>query len=119
MVVVVPVYEPDNRLLALVRALRCAAPGDAIVVVDDGSGPAHARVFAAARSLGCTVLQYPDNRGKGSALNLAFRHVAAPPPGEDVVCADSDGQHTVPDILRVGSAVRATGAMVFGARRFT
>jgi len=37
--VVVPAYQPDARLVALVDALRAAVPGLAVVVVDDGSDP--------------------------------------------------------------------------------
>ncbi len=35
--VVVPAYQPDARLVALVDALRAAVPESPVVVVDDGS----------------------------------------------------------------------------------
>ena len=88
------------------------------MVVDDGSAPASAPVLTAARELGCTVLRHPTNRGKGVALKTGFAHIARAHPGEDVVCADADGQHQVADVIRVAEHTRATGHTVLGVRRF-
>ena len=119
MIVLIPSYEPDHRLTGLVEALVEADPALRVLVVDDGSGPAYAAVFAAADALGATVLAHAGNRGKGAALRTGFTHAAATWPGEDVVCADSDGQHGVIDVLRVAARVRDGGTAVLGARRFS
>ena len=120
MIVLVPAFEPDDRLVDLVRDLRSARPGLHVLVVDDGSAPAHASVFAAAAASGAVVVHHGVNRGKGRALKSGFRCAAELWPGEDVVCADSDGQHTPDDVLAVASAVaRSRSAMVLGARQFT
>ncbi len=118
MIVLIPAYEPDRRLVALLRELALAAPELAVVIVDDGSGPSYAPVFSDAAVLGADVIGFPANRGKGAALKHGFAHIAAHYPGQDVVCADADGQHTVRDILRVGRAVRP-GALALGVRAFT
>nr|WP_216851716.1 glycosyltransferase family 2 protein [Herbiconiux sp. VKM Ac-2851] len=125
--VLVPSYEPDARLLDLVTALREAAPEATVLVVDDGSGPEYALAFDLARAAGAEVVGHPANRGKGAALKTGFRHALANHPGETVVCADSDGQHRVADILRVAAAAEAHQegwdahplALVLGGRRFT
>ncbi|MFT4217217.1 MAG: GtrA family protein [Micropruina sp.] len=117
MVVLIPAYEPDHRLIDLLRELAESAPELDVVVVNDGSGPLYAPVFAAAAALGADVIGFAVNRGKGAALKYGFAHVADRYPGHDVVCADSDGQHRVRDILRVGRAVRP-GALVLGVRAF-
>lgn len=119
MIVLIPAYEPDQRLVQLVETLSAAAPDVDIVVVDDGSGPRHLEVFDAVLTRGATVIGHPGNRGKGYALRSGFRYVARMHPDQDVVCADCDGQHTAVDILRVATRVRATGAMVLGAREFS
>ncbi|MBP2457637.1 putative flippase GtrA [Clavibacter michiganensis] len=118
MIVLVPAYQPDARLPALLRDLRAARPGVGLVVVDDGSGPASAGPFAEARALGAIVLVHPRNLGKGCALRTGLAWIRDAHPGEDVVCADSDGQHAPDDVLRVGDRVAETGAMVLGGRRF-
>jgi glycosyltransferase involved in cell wall biosynthesis len=122
-IVLIPSYEPDQRLGRLLDDLRASAPDVHVVVVDDGSGPAYRPVFAALQGPGRTVLSYVGNRGKGCALKTGFAYVARRWPGQAVVCADSDGQHSVADILRVAAALHAQDpgrpAMVLGWRSFT
>lgn len=118
-VILIPSYEPDDRLVRLVDSLG-SSTSVPIVVVDDGSGPQFAAFFAAVARAGATVLTHQVNRGKGAALRTGFVHVVQAFPGADVVCADSDGQHRVDDILRVADEVRSGSAdLVLGGRRFT
>jgi glycosyltransferase involved in cell wall biosynthesis len=118
-VVLVPVYQPGSQLADLLTRLRDAAPDVPVVVVDDGSGTRWASVLDTARHLGATVVENPKYRGKGIALKTGFAHIARAHPGAGVVCADADGQHSVPDILAVAERVRIGGRMVLGVREFT
>lgn len=118
MVVLLPVYQPGHHLPTLITELRAAAPGCHVVVVDDGSGPAAAEPLRQAADLGAEVLHHPRNRGKGAALKTGFGYAARHHPGLDVVCADSDGQHSVTDIVSVADRVHTTGHTVLGVRRF-
>lgn len=117
MIVLIPSFEPDQRLVTVVRDL-VGIKGLRVVVVDDGSGPGHAPWFAAAARAGADVIGHESNRGKGAALRTGFAHAAAAYPGHDVVCADSDGQHTSLDILRVAAALDDDADMVLGVRTF-
>ncbi len=123
MIVLIPAYEPDERLVRLVGDLRASAPGVHVLVVDDGSGSAYRALFDRVRGPGCTVLTHPGNRGKGRALKTGFAHAERHHPGQPVVCADSDGQHSVADVLRVAAALEAQPAdrpaTVLGVRAFT
>lgn len=118
MILVLPAYQPDERLVDVVAEVTHAAPDWTVLVVDDGSGSAYTPIFVRAVFMGATVITHSANRGKGAALKTAFAWVERNAPGESVVCADSDGQHLVHDIVRVASSVRP-GAMVLGGRRFT
>ncbi|TXK19886.1 CotH kinase family protein [Homoserinibacter sp. GY 40078] len=122
MIVVIPAYEPGARLAPLVAQLRRMAPELDVIVVDDGSGPSYRPVFDAVRVLGAEVLTHERNLGKGAALRTAFRHALSHFPGRAVVTADSDGQHTAHDILRIAERTSATGetesALVLGVRAF-
>lgn len=119
MFVLIPAYEPTDRLPDVVARLRAAAPDVSVLVVDDGSGPAYADRFEAVRALGADTIGFEINRGKGAALKAGLRHVLDHHPGHDVVTADSDGQHTVDDILRVAFRLRREGdALVLGVRAF-
>ncbi|MFF1832171.1 GtrA family protein [Paenarthrobacter sp. NPDC058040] len=119
MIILIPAYEPDQQLISLVSNLREADPWITIVVVDDGSGPTFQDTFDAVTRLGCHVLGYAVNGGKGGALKSGFAFIAQRFPGHDVVCADGDGQHGVADILAVADRVRGvTASMVLGCRSF-
>ena len=117
-VVVLPVYQPGERLVELVAHLRTAAPHMPVVVVDDGSDANSAQLLRRVSDLGCALRRLDRNRGKGSALKEGYRYVLRAHPGKDVVCADADGQHRASDILRLAERVRATRAVVLGVRRF-
>ncbi|WP_432245107.1 GtrA family protein [Arthrobacter sp. G.S.26] len=126
MIILIPAYEPDGQLPDLIRTLRDAEPFAPVVVVDDGSGPAYKDVFDAVRALGCHVIGYGRNRGKGFALRTGFGFVAENLPGHDVVCADSDGQHRANDILKVANTLQQNrsapwgqATMALGSRNFT
>ena len=119
MIILIPSYHPDERLLSLADDLR-DLPGLRVLVVDDGRGPTFAHVFRSLEGRGVTVLRHPLNRGKGAALKTGFAHIGAHFPGEAVVCADSDGQHSPVDILRIAAALEdGTAEIVLGARAFT
>lgn len=74
--VVIPAYQPDERLSRYVADLK-ASGFTAITVVDDGGGPAYAALFDALEREGCRVLRHEVNRGKGAALKTAFRLLEA------------------------------------------
>ena len=117
MIVLIPAYHPDDRLVELVDALR--DEGCRMVVVDDGSGDRCTRVFDAVEERGAEVLRQPRNTGKAGALRRGLAHIAGRWPGEDVVTADSDGQHRPRDIIAVAAAVAGGDALMLGARTFT
>lgn len=121
MIVLIPALEPDDRLPALVAELLDADPDVDVVVVDDGSGAASAHVFAACADAGAVALAHDRNLGKGAALKTGLGWIALHRPGDDVVTADADGQHTVRDILRIAAGLRADAAdgepaMILGCR---
>lgn len=119
-VTLIPAYNPGGQLPDLVRSLT-AMGAAAIVVVDDGSGPAHAPVFAELQGIpGVTLLRHGINLGKGRALKTGFNHILlAWPDCRGVVTADADGQHLPQDILNLARELAGTtDDLVLGVRRF-
>lgn len=119
--IVVPAYEPAERLVEMVARLHDA--GHPVLVVDDGSGAAYAALFDRAARAGAEVITHESNRGKGAAVKTALAHLTQVRPKTDVVTADADGQHTVADIRRVALALvedRAANEtnLVLGCREF-
>ncbi|WP_270166813.1 bifunctional glycosyltransferase family 2/GtrA family protein [Paenibacillus sp. SYP-B4298] len=118
MMILIPSYEPDKRLVDLVKRLKETTRAR-IIVVDDGSGERYQAIFNEVREAGCIVLTHRSNEGKGSALKTGIRY-AQEHGSKGIVCADSDGQHLPEDITRIMLAVhRHPMAMVLGSRQFT
>jgi len=119
MTILIPSYEPDEKLLKLIRGL-IACGLTSIVIVDDGSGAAYAPIFYQASRYGCQILTHPINQGKGCALKTGFRYLIEQGVKEPVICADSDGQHLPRDIQAVARSVEQyPGQIILGSRRFT
>ncbi|MBR3317792.1 MAG: bifunctional glycosyltransferase family 2/GtrA family protein [Atopobiaceae bacterium] len=120
--IIIPAYEPDERMIALFEGLAERAMGP-VVLVDDGSGEAYADLFVRAQQImgdAGTLLVHEVNRGKGAALKTAFSHVLETwPEAIGVVTADSDGQHVPDCIERVRAALTAyKDSLVMGVRTF-
>ena len=72
--VIIPSYEPDEKLITLLTALQEAGIRH-VIVVDDGSGTRYASFFERAAAFeNCEVLRHAVNLGKGRALKTAFNH---------------------------------------------
>ncbi len=119
MIILIPAYEPDRRLLELINSLtvKCSFP---IVIVDDGSSENFRPIFQAAEEMGCTVLRHVGNQGKGAALKTGFAYIKDRGETEGVVCADCDGQHVPEDIIQIAREIQQKrGQLILGSRRFT
>ena len=121
--VIIPAYEPDERLIGLLEDFRKENIRD-VVIVNDGSGESYAEIFDRAglllEGIGGTILTHEVNRGKGRALKTAFSYVLECYPGAiGVVTADSDGQHTVECIRSVRRRLEEKpSSLVLGVRTF-
>ena len=121
MIVVIPAYEPDEKLVKLVHELR-EKTDYSIVIVDDGSSEECRHIFDALEGL-ADVLHHEVNRGKGAAMKTAFAYIRDCGKFDDadgIVTVDADGQHLIPDIMRVcGVFLENKDALVLGGRAFT
>ena len=121
MMIVIPAYQPDEKLTGVVDTL-IEKTNFPIVIVDDGSREDCQPLFAAlSQKDHVTVLHHEVNRGKGAALKTAFQYVYENCPEEEgVITVDADGQHLPDDVLRVADAfANHHDALVTGSRRFT
>ncbi len=119
--VVIPAWQPEDHLLALVADLAHRAPF-LFIVVDDGSDASHGLVFDALRdNPRVRVLRHAVNLGKGRALKTAWNTVLTEyPQVTTVITADADGQHRPEDIVRVAERTLLAGnQVVLGCRVFS
>lgn len=118
--IIIPAYEPDEKMVALVENLKSAGFTE-IIVVDDGSqGEGYQELFRKVQSLGCVVLHHAVNQGKGRALKTAFNYcLYFYPDAAGCVTIDSDGQHTVKDMTACMEKLMASpNSLVLGVRDF-
>ncbi len=120
--IVIPAYEPDNKLLTLIDSLKSRPDFGRelnILIVNDGSSPNYNRIFSEAARKGCSLLTHEKNLGKGAALKTAFSHLIETGYQGFIVCADCDGQHRPEDIQKVAASLPGnTNSLVLGCRDF-
>lgn len=118
--VLIPSLSPDGRLAAYVKTLLAADFGG-VVVVDDGSAAEYLPIFGEIEGMpGCVVLRHEINRGKGAALRTGTAYIKDHTAFDGVVTADSDGQHTVGDTLKLAARLTEDGReLILGARDFS
>ena len=73
--VVVPAFNEADKIARTIRSV----PGfvDHVIVVDDGSADATARIAARTGRRGLEVLRHPANRGVGAAIATGYRRALA------------------------------------------
>lgn len=119
MIIVIPAYEPNEKMLQLIKEVQQSSIYR-VLIVNDGSSVECEGIFEQAAQRGCMVLTHEINQGKGAALKTAFSHIHTHYPNEEgIVCADCDGQHRWEDIQRVAKEIAVhPQTIVLGAREF-
>ena len=120
--IIIPAYEPDMRLLELLKDMKSNKCGP-VILVNAGSGKEYNNFDKAQMILkdtGGVLLIHEKNKGKGRALKTAFAYVLRQyPQAIGVVTADSDGQHTVSCINDVRSTLeQQPDNLILGVRKF-
>jgi len=119
--ILIPAYNPDEKLLEIIQQLLSLNSFKRIVVVNDGSQPEYERIFAKLADLsGVDLLTHAQNQGKGAALKTGLRHLFTHfQSNVGVVTVDADGQHAIEDILHVAAQTNQhPQALTLGERQF-
>lgn len=111
LLVVMPALNEEKSVSQVIDEVRCAQPGAAILVVDDGSSD---RTAEFARAAGAMVMRLPFNLGVGGAMRAAYRY-AHEHGFSMVIQVDADGQHD-PGEIAVLLEVAGVADVVVGAR---
>lgn len=119
-VLVIPSYEPDTRLIELIKSLKDYK--DPIVIVDDGSGEKYQSIFNELSYIrkDLILLHHEVNKGKGRALKTAFEYILNNlKDSTGCITADSDGQHDCMSIMNVReSLINNPNSLIMGVRSF-
>lgn len=116
--IIIPAFDPDERLLLLLEELTISLHNIELIVVNDGSKEETRGIFQKAEDYG-VVLSHSKNYGKGRAIKTALTYIQLHE-SEDtiIVVADADGQHAVGDIYKVAEAAGEDNTLVLGSRTF-
>ena len=117
--VILPSYNPTDKLEQTVDAL-VAEGFDDIIIIDDGSSESCRHHFEAAeKNPYVTLLTHDKNMGKGRALKTGFEFfINNRSDKAGVVTTDDDMQHDCRDIRLCAEEMERSGAAVLGARSF-
>lgn len=123
MIVVIPAYEPDKKLIGVMQGLLDKTDYR-IVVVDDGSSAEKQAVFSRIDEMHSNrvkVIHHEVNHGKGRAMKTAFEWIKSLNlKDEGIITVDADGQHLLADIEKVCAVwAKNRSALVLGSRGFT
>jgi len=111
--VIVPAYNEEKALPALLRELAEVVPPRHTLVINDGSSDC---TSSAARRAGVEVVDLPLNMGIGVAMQTGYKFAQRRGFQFAVQC-DADGQHVPAQITMLLEKMRETGAdMVIGSR---
>ena len=106
-----PAWNEEEAIGATISELRGALPDAHLLVVDDGSRDATARI---AEEAGATVLRLPYNLGVGGAMRAGYKF-ARRYDFDRAIQVDADGQHDPRDIEAVLAGL-AQADISIGAR---
>lgn len=120
--VIIPAYEPDEKMLMVIDDIKRRTDFK-IIAVNDGSCSEKDEIFNKAAE-NAVVLKHSQNRGKGAAIKTALGYIldTVNKSGEKcgVIIVDADGQHKVKDIVRVAQGLEENENMlVMGCRKFS
>lgn len=112
-IVIIPAYNEEASIRALLRELKAAQPDLPAVVICDGATD---RTAEFARAEGARVLELPCNLGVGSAVQAGFQYALAAG-CQRVVRIDGDGQHPPAEIAALLEKARHSEEdLIIGSR---
>jgi glycosyltransferase involved in cell wall biosynthesis len=109
---IIPAYNEEDSLPAVLKELREQIPDADVLVVSDGSRDRTAEV---AREAGVVVAELPFNLGIGGALRTGFMY-AVRKGYQRAVQFDADGQHDPLQVAVLLAGLDAGADMVVGSR---
>ena len=107
--IILPARDEEAALLELLGVLRRLHPQAELLIVDDGSKDATAKMAVEG---GARVVSHPYAMGNGAAVKSGARAAS----GQILVFIDADGQHNPADIARLLGKLEQGYDMVVGAR---
>lgn len=114
-IILIPSYEPDDKLIHLVEELSKEELD--IIIVDDGSGSDYKKIFESCKKYS-KIISYETNKGKGYALKTGLKYIKEKYKEPYIVATmDSDGQHRVEDAKKLMKACSKNKDILYLGKR--
>lgn len=116
-VLIIPSLNPNEKLTATVS--KACEYFDDVILVNDGSAKSTVRFFDEIKERygdKIHLLVHEKNMGKGCALKTAFKYYSDSPLKDEylgVITADSDGQHSIEDIIKLDKGLKEHPTQAF------
>lgn len=111
--VVVPVYNEESTVLALLEAVKAVGLPKEIVVVDDFSTDGTREILKGLDDEDVRVFYHDENKGKGAALATGFAQVT----GDIVIIQDADLEYDPREYFRlIRPILEGKADVVYGSR---
>jgi glycosyltransferase involved in cell wall biosynthesis len=118
-VAIIPAFNPDIKLIELVKEMRKSGINN-IIVVNDGSDKQTNKIFWQLDDF-ATVLIHEVNKGKGAAIKTALKYLFDNGVADikGIVTLDADGQHRPEDAINLLNHIKeGYKGMILGVRSF-
>lgn len=115
-VILIPAYNPDEKLIKVIEELQKSNYKN-IIVVNDGSN--NDKIWKQLDK-SITILKHDKNRGKGRALKTGFEYCLNKYKNIlGIITMDADGQHLVKDVDKLYDAIlKNKNSLILGCRDF-
>jgi glycosyltransferase involved in cell wall biosynthesis len=111
--VIMPAYNEEATILEILRRVRAVPIPKQIIVVDDASTDATARLVEELKAPEVLLLRHERNMGKGAAIRTAIPHIA----GDVVIIQDADLEYNPAEYPRLlQPIVDGQADVVYGSR---
>ena len=98
-VIIIPAYNPTEKLIELVENIKHNNFNN-IIVVNDGSTNNAENIFGKIDNY-VTLLVHEKNLGKGSAIKTALNYIKQNNIQDKILIMDADGQHDIEDGIKL------------------
>lgn len=120
--IIIPALNPPEQLISYVTELINKG-FDRILLIDDGSDENKRYIFDSLNRFDeVTIFRHGVNLGKGRSLKNAFNYILAywEDSAKGVITVDSDGQHTIEDIIKLHNMleIQKEPVLILGTRDF-
>lgn len=110
--IIIPVLNPNNRLIKLTNLLIKNNFKD-IIIVDDGSDNNYKDIYNRLNK-NIKVYYHDTNKGKGSAIKTGIKYIKN---SDAYITVDADLQHSIKDIIKIREELN-NNDIVIGQRNF-